>query len=254
MTDVAARMLALGVLGAIVGSFLATIAVRWPEGRGVGRGRSACDGCGRTLRASELIPLLSWMIARGRCAGCGARIDTRHPAIEAGCAVVGAAAGLVAGGASAWAIAAAGAVFGWLLLVLAVMDARDFWLPDPLVAALAATGIASAACAPPLAIDRAIGGAGGFAALWLVGAGYRRWRGRDGLGGGDPKLFGAIGLWLGWRMLPAVLLVAGLVGLGWVAFQHLRGRTLAADDALPLGTLLAIAAYPAWLVMIAGTP
>lgn len=239
-------VVALSILGAIIGSFLATIAVRWPEDRSVLRGRSACDGCGRTLRAHELVPLLSWVIARGRCRSCGARIDPLHPAIEIGCAGIGAAAALVA----APPVALAGAAFGWLLLVLAVMDARDFWLPDPLVAALGLVALSGAWVAPPALGERVIGGAGGFAILWLIGAGYRRWRGRDGLGGGDPKLFGAIGLALGWRMLPAVLLVAGLIGLGWVLVERVRGRAVAANDALPLGTLLAIAAYPAWLLMI----
>lgn len=239
-------VVALGVLGAIIGSFLATIAIRWPQERSVLHGRSACDGCGRTLRAVELVPLVSWLAARGRCRMCGARIDPLHPLIEAGCAGVGVAAALVASGP----VALAGAGFGWLLLVLAVMDARDFWLPDPLVAALALAATAGAWVAPPALSERLIGGVGGFVLLWTIGAGYRRWRGREGLGGGDPKLFGAIGLALGWRMLPAVLLVAGLAGLGWVLFQRMCGRTFAADDALPLGTLLAIAAYPAWLLMI----
>ncbi|VXC57158.1 prepilin peptidase [Sphingomonas sp. 8AM] len=239
-------VLGLGVLGAVIGSFLATIAIRWPQERSVTHGRSACDGCGRSLRADELIPLVAWLVARGRCRTCGARIDPLHPLIEAGCAAVGVAAALAAPGP----VALAGAAFGWLLLVLAVMDARDFWLPDPLVAALALAAVAGAWLAPPALGERLIGGAGGFAVLWLIGAGYRRWRGRDGLGGGDPKLFGAIGLALGWRMLPAVMLVAGLIGLGWVLFQRVRGSAVAADDALPLGTLLAIAAYPAWLLMI----
>lgn len=247
MSEAAVWAAALGVLGAIVGSFLATVAVRWPAGRSVVSGRSSCDRCGVALGTRDLVPLASWAAARGRCRACGGAIDPRHATVEAGCAAIGIAAALAAPGAEG----VAGAMFGWLLLTLAVLDATDFWLPDELVAGLAVSGVGSAIWFPPAAIDRLIGGVAGFAALWLIAAGYRRLRGRDGLGGGDPKLFGAIGLWLGWRMLPGVLLVAGLVGLGWVAFQRLRGRAIAADDALPLGTLLAVAAYPAWLLMVA---
>jgi leader peptidase (prepilin peptidase)/N-methyltransferase len=238
--------LALGMLGAIVGSFLANLVVRWTREQSVVRGRSACDRCGRVLGVRELVPLASWVVQQGRCRSCGARIDPRHPAIEAGCVLAGVAAGLVAPG---WE-GAAGAVFGWLLLTLAAIDASDLWLPDELTAALALTGAASGLAFAPAPADRVIGGLGGFAALWVVAFAYRHLRGREGLGGGDPKLFGAIGVWLGWQMLPAVLLLAGLIGLGVALFQHLRGRDVAADTALPLGTFLAAAAYPAWLAMV----
>lgn len=250
MSDQALWALALGVLGVVAGSFLATLVVRWPAGRTLG-GRSACDGCGRTLGAGELVPLLSAAASRGRCRGCGARIDPVHPAMELACVAVGASAGWAAPGLEG----AAGAAFGWLLAALAALDRRAFWLPDRLVLPLAAIGLVGdvAGLAPPLT-ERLIGGAGGFALLWAVAAGYRRLRGREGLGGGDPKLFGAIGLWLGWRVLPAVLLVAGLIGLGVVAFRALSGRPMARTDALPLGTLLAAAAYPAWWMMVAWRP
>lgn len=234
----------LAVLGAVFGSFLATIAIRWPAGRSM-RGRSACDGCGRGLRAVELVPLLGWAAARGRC-DCGARIDPRHPLFELGCAAIGALSGHIAPGLAG----ALGAGFGWLLLTLAAIDAAELWLPDPLVFALALLGLASAVIAPPDLTERLIGGAGGFASLWLVATVYRLIRGREGLGGGDPKLFGAIGLWLGWRLLPVVLLLAALVGLGLVLLQRLRGRAVAADDAMPFGAFLAIAAYPAWVAMV----
>ena len=215
------------------------------------RGRSACDACGRTLTARDLMPLLSAVVSRGRCRTCAARIDPRHWRIEALAALIGAGAGLVAPGP----LALAGAVFGWLLLVLAAIDAAELWLPDELTLTLAAGGVVTGMLgAPPEPIERLIGGAAGFASLWLVATGYRRVRGREGLGGGDPKLFGAIGVWLGWRMLPAVLLIAALVGLGVAAVAALRGRDVAADTALPLGTFLAIAAYPAWLVMVASAP
>lgn len=247
MSEQALWAAALGVLGAILGSFIAALVTRWPEGRSVMQGRSACDACGRTLGAAELVPLVSALIQRGRCKACGARIDPVHMRVEAAALAAGASAGWVAPGVEG----AAGAAFGWLLLALAALDLRAFWLPDRLTGLLALGGVATGlAGLPPSAGDRAIGGAAGFALLWGIAWSYRRLRGREGMGGGDPKLFGAIGLWLGWRMLPAVLLTASLVGLGVVAWRAATGRAMARDDALPLGALLAIAAYPAWWMMV----
>jgi leader peptidase (prepilin peptidase)/N-methyltransferase len=243
--------LALAVLGAILGSFIAALVIRWPEGRSVMRGRSACDRCRRTLGPDELIPLLSFAVQRGRCRGCGARIDARHPAIEAAGLAIGAVAGLVAPDATGL----AGAMFGWILLALAALDVTAFWLPDRLTGSLAATGMLAGAIGfdPPLS-DRLIGGVAGFAVLAAIAWGYRALRHRDGMGGGDPKLFGAIGLWLGWRMLPAVLVMASLVGLGVVLFAHLTGRRMTRETALPFGALLAVAAYPAWIAMVSLAP
>lgn len=240
----------LALLGAIAGSFLATLVMRWPEGRSVVRGRSVCDGCGRVLSPRDLVPLLSGLAARGRCRGCGSRVDPVHGRVELACLLVGATAGLAA----PWPQAAAGAVFGWLLAALAALDLRHWWLPDRLTAALALAGVASAAAGPPELTDRLIGGAAGFGSLLLIAAAYKRVRGREGMGGGDPKLLGAIGLWLGWRLLPATLLLASMIGLGVVLFQHLRGRAVARDQAVPFGALLAAAAYPAWIVMVTSGP
>ncbi|WP_267414760.1 prepilin peptidase, partial [Sphingomonas sp. GC_Shp_4] len=108
----------LGVLGAILGSFIAALVSRWPEGRSVMRGRSACDGCGRTLSSLELVPLLSALWLRGRCRRCGVRIAPLHWIIELAALAIGAAAGWVAPGV----VGIAGAVFGWLLLALAALD------------------------------------------------------------------------------------------------------------------------------------
>ena len=251
MSDALAWAVLLGVVGAIVGSFLAALVIRWPAGRSVVGGRSACDRCHAVVGARDLVPVFGFLALRGRCRACGAAIDPRHLWIELASLGVGAVAGFVAPGI----VGVAGAVFGWLLVALAALDLAAFWLPDRLTGTLAAAGLASglAGLDPPL-LDRVVGGVAGFVLLWAIGAGYRRVRGRDGLGGGDPKLFGAIGLWLGWRTLPAVLLVACLIGLGAVLFQRMRGQAMARDAAVPLGALLAIAAYPAWVLMISMTP
>jgi leader peptidase (prepilin peptidase)/N-methyltransferase len=234
----------LGVLGAVFGSFIAVVAIRWPAGRSVAQGRSVCDSCGAPLKAAELVPVLSFLVQRGRCRHCHAAIPPSHAVTE----VAGLAIGVVAGLAVPGLEGAAGAVFGWLLLALAALDLAAFWLPNLLNAALAAAGLAVAVLGldPPL-VERVIGGAGGFAVLWLVARGYKAVRGRQGLGGGDPKLFGAIGCWLGWQDLPLVLLAASLIGLAAVLGMMSTGRRVRATDRLPFGVMLAAGAWAVWL-------
>lgn len=146
----------------------------------------------------------------------------------------------------------AGAVFGWLLLALAATDLSAMLLPNPLTAALALSGLGFGffGLSPPIS-DRALGGLGGFIALLGVKAGYRALRGREGLGGGDPKLLGAIGCWLGWRALPSVLFGASMIGLAYVLIERVRGNRLGGNDRLPFGAALATAAFVAWTVSIA---
>jgi leader peptidase (prepilin peptidase) / N-methyltransferase len=236
------------ILGAAVGSFLATILIRWPEGRGVARGRSRCDGCGRALAPRDLVPILSWFLVKGRCRHCGGTIDRRHLAAEAGAAMIGLAAIL----AHPMPLAAVTALFGWWLFLLAALDLEHEWLPDRLTWPLLAAGLAAAwgGFGPPLG-SRLIGAAAGFGALFLIRHAYRALRGRDGLGGGDPKLLAAIGAWLGWTQLPFVLIGAGLLGLAALLLRRLRGEAVAATDRLPLGTLMALAAWPIWMIIAA---
>ncbi len=237
-------------LGAIFGSFIATIALRWPKGQSVARGRSKCDGCGAPIPPLRLIPIASYAMQRGRAACCGARIDHLHPISEILAAGIGALSVAVAPDLGH---AVAGALFGWLLLALALLDARHFWLPDMLTATLALAGIAAgvAGTEPGLA-DRLIGGIVGFLLFALVRRLYRQLRGREGLGGGDAKLFGAIGLWLGWRMLPGVLFGAALAGLGYGLLLLAAGRSLTRKSALPFGPFLALAGWGGWLVLMIG--
>ncbi len=233
----------LGMLGAVFGSFIATIAIRWPAGRSVSTGRSACDGCARTLAAWELVPVLSFVALRGRCRTCGTQIAPGHVVTELLGAGIGVVAGLTAPG---WE-GVAGAACGWLLLALGAIDLAAFWLPDVLTASLAVVALTGGVAGFGADLSaRLIGGIAGFGVLWLVAALYRSLRGRVGLGGGDPKLFGAIGLWLGWRALPQVLLVAALAGLAIVLAMALAGRRVTATYRLPLGTLLAGAAFLCW--------
>jgi leader peptidase (prepilin peptidase)/N-methyltransferase len=238
---------ALGLLGAVLGSFIATLVIRWPEGRSVLKGRSHCDACDVALGPRDLVPLLSAALARGQCRSCAAVIDPRHWQIELAALGIGVLSGLAVPGYAGL----AGAIFGWLLLALAALDIAEFWLPDRLTLALALAGLlAGLAGIEPSFTDRLIGGVAGFAALWLIGFAYKHLRGREGLGGGDPKLLGAIGLWLGWQMLPAVLLLAALTGLSFVLIGMVAGRAAKLDDRMPFGALLAIAAYPAWLFLL----
>lgn len=248
MSDALPFASGLALLGAILGSFLATLAIRWPEGRSALTGRSACDACGRRLGAGELVPLLSALVQRGRCRGCGARIDPRHWRIEAAAAAIGLVSGLLA---PDWA-GVAGAAFGWLLLTLAAIDAEALILPDELTATLAALGLASAALVPePALADRMIGAGAGFLSLWFLAVFYGAVRGREVMGEGDPRLLAAIGCWLGWQVLPIVVFGAAAIGLAAAAIARLRGGAVAWDSELPLGTFLCAAAYMTWVGVIA---
>jgi leader peptidase (prepilin peptidase)/N-methyltransferase len=233
-------------LGGVAGSFLATVLVRWPAGRSALIGRSQCDGCGRPLRGAELIPILSWVVLRGRCRSCGAAIAVDHLAMELAAALIGAVA-LIAHPGVAGAITA---LFGWWLLLIAAIDLKHHWLPDlltlPLIAAGLAIGVAGTG---PLWPERAIGAVAGYVSLAAIAIGYRALRGREGLGSGDPKLLAGLGAWLGWQQLPFVLLGAGLLGLSAVLVRKLRGERVSATDRLPLGTLMAVSAWPLWLLV-----
>ncbi len=232
-----------GVAGAIIGSFLATLILRWPQGRSVMRGRSACDGCGRKLTPRDLVPLLSAMVQRGRCRACAASIDPLHGRIEAGCAIIGA---LALGmrpdlGGIGW------AMFGWLLRTLAVLDWRHFWLPDALTLPLAFLGFTIGLWATDVALpDRAIGAALGYGALLTIALSYRALRGREGLGLGDAKLLGALGAWFGWQALPFILLIASSMGL---IVMLVTGRAKDRMARAPLGTFLALGALPGWIIV-----
>lgn len=265
-----------GIFGSILGSFIAALVSRWPVRRSILEPRSRCDACGETLRWYELIPILSYLIQQGRCRRCGDQIDGDSIAIEIAAVLIGVIPFLLflpslaeTGGVfalsrdsqellSPGSIAALKtALFGWLLLPLAWLDFRHYWLPDRLTLLLALSLVLMIAglqvyigsfdwvlTARAIVEYHLLSGVIGFGILWLVSKAYKLWRGREGLGGGDPKLFGAIGMWLGWQMLPIVLFISASLGLVLAGVAMLGGRELTGTSRFPFGTLMALAAWP----------
>ena len=219
-------LLAAGA-GALTGGAIASVTARWPHVSHAAEGR--CWRCGT---ASPSI--------------CAARTRQLAPRRLA---IVGVAAAIGAASLWAWpgATGATGAVFGWILLALLVLDVEHFWLPDRLTLPLAVAGLIVGHWLPPDPIDRVWGCLAGFLSLTLVAWGYRSATGREGLGGGDPRLLAGIGAWLGWFALPFVLLLAAILGLALVGYDRLSGRMVTRHSRVPLGALLAAAAWGLWL-------
>ncbi len=232
------------LLGLIAGSFLATLVLRWPQGLTLS-GRSRCDSCGKPLGVTELVPILSWLAARGRCRNCGADIDPLHPMIEFSCAIVGVLAQLAAPGLEGL----AGALFGWFLIALAALDTRHLWLPDALTLPLLALGLL---LGPGDWQTRLLSAALAGGSLWLVARVFQAIRKREGMGMGDVKLMAAIGAWLSPAHLPPLLLLSALLGLAAVGVARLRGRKIDSDVRIPFGACLAAAAFPLWLFFAGG--
>jgi len=241
-----ALFIVLGAAGGlIVGSFIGALVQRWPRGQSVMQGRSRCDHCHQTLRARELVPLLSFVWLKGRCRSCLAPIAPNHLAAELAAALVGATAFAAAPPVTAM----AGLLLGWGLVALALLDLEHFWLPDRLTLPLAGAGAVVSIAGLGIAFtDSLIGIAAGYGALALIGTLYKMLRRRAGIGGGDAKLLAAIGAWIGWQLLPFALLIASLIGLASVLLRRARNLPVAASDRLPLGAMLAVAAWGLWLL------
>lgn len=232
------------VAAPFVGSFLGVVIRRLPEGRPIVRARSACEQCGQTLPARDLVPLVSFFVARGRCRRCGAAIGFFHLAVELAALGVALVALLADAGGRVW----LDCLLGWWLLALAWIDARYWLLPDALTLPLVLAGLlAAAAFAPDALFARALGAALGFAVLRALAWIYKRARGREGLGGGDAKLLAAAGAWVGAAALPSVVLIAALAALAAALVLRLRGARLAAGSAVPFGPFLALATWLVWL-------
>jgi leader peptidase (prepilin peptidase)/N-methyltransferase len=228
----------LAVLGAIWGSFAAALCLRWPNGQSILTGRSHCDHCGAILRPHELVPIVSYIFQKGRCRHCSDSIGGFSLQIELACAALG----LITAFAFQGYAGFAAALFFWLLVPLAVLDWKHLWLPDSLIIILALSGLLLGEFVSGAPWDaRLIGGAAGFAALQAIRLAYQKLRGVDGMGGGDPKLLGAIGLWMGWQALPIIIMMASAVGLAWFLIK--AGPEKANAIQLPLGSFLSVSAF-----------
>jgi leader peptidase (prepilin peptidase) / N-methyltransferase len=238
----AGAVILIGVLGAVVGSFLNVVIHRMPRGESIVKPRSRCTGCGTTLRAVDNVPLVSWLALRGRCRKCGTHISARYPIVEALTAAVFVAVALTRGVDADLLLELP---FAALLVAVAAIDLEHRIVPNRIVVPAAVFAIAAAALVergqlPVLLIAGGIA----FGALFLAALAYPA-----GMGMGDVKLAGVMGLYLGAAVAPALFaaFAAGAgVGVALLAREGASARKRAVPFApfLALGGLLGILAGP----------
>ncbi|MSR13121.1 MAG: prepilin peptidase [Gammaproteobacteria bacterium] len=264
---------AIAGVGLIVGSFLNVVIHRLPRmlerqwqtecaalGSGENQGdlaispynllvpRSRCPHCEAMIGALDNIPLLSYLFLRGRCRHCKARISLRYPVIEIVSCLMAAitAAHFGSGWPAVWA-----ALLTWSLIALAAIDFDTQLLPDAITLPMLWLGLLLNSQGIFVELDSAVFGAAlGYFALWSVYWLFKLFTGKEGMGYGDFKLLSMLGAWLGWAVLPIVILcasvVGAVVGLGLIAFA---GRDRAKP--IPFGPYLAAAG---WLALLWGEP
>jgi len=222
-----------GVLGAVFGSFLNVVTFRLPRRESLVKPRSHCTSCGAHVRPYDNVPILSWLLLRGRCRDCGAQISPRYPLVEAATALLCAAAVLIHSGAAAIALSVA------LVLILvpaALIDLEHRVIPNRLTAAGALLALALGTALDPAGEPtRLIAGAAAGGFLLAAALAYP-----GGMGMGDVKLAAVMGLFLGSAVAPALLmaLLSGVI-LG-AAIAARKGARAAGKTAVPFGPFLAL--------------
>jgi leader peptidase (prepilin peptidase) / N-methyltransferase len=254
----AAALVAAILVGLAVGSFLNVVIHRlprmleaeWEDQAAELRGeapaararydlvmpRSHCPHCSQPLAVHHNIPVLSWLLLRGRCGHCGASIPVRYPLVEIAAGLVAAAAIWRYGGT----LAGAGAMLvGFFLIALAFIDLDTHLLPDDLTLPLLWLGLLFnlGGTFVPLA-DAVIGAMAGYLVLWSVYWLFKLATGKEGMGYGDFKLLAALGAWFGWQALPTILVLAALAG-GAVGLFLILFRNHRRDVPIPFGPYLA---------------
>ncbi len=210
------------LLGACVGSFLNVVVYRLPRGESLVRPRSRCPGCGALIAARDNVPVLSWLVLRGRCRRCRMAISPRYPLVELATAAVFA--GLYARQLETgldlrllfdWALASA-------LIAVARIDAEHQIIPNEITYPGIPLGLVVAVLAPPPGLlDATLGLLIPAGMMWALAAFYEWWRGRLGLGMGDVKLVAMLGAFLGLQPALEIMVLGSLLGLGWAVFLML---------------------------------
>ena len=209
---------------------------------------SHCSCCGHRITSMENIPVISYLLLRGKCSACKKPISVRYPLVEL---LTGALSALLVWHFGSGWTGLATLVFAWLLIAMTFIDADTQMLPDDLTFPLLWAGLLVNLNGTfvPLA-DAVIGAAAGYLALWSVYWLFKLATGKEGMGYGDFKLLAALGAWLGWTMLPTIILLASvvgaIVGICLIVFAR-RGR----DKPIPFGPYLAAAGM---IALLYGTP
>jgi leader peptidase (prepilin peptidase) / N-methyltransferase len=222
----------LAVLGALIGSFLNVVIHRLPRGESLASPGSRCPSCGAPIAPYDNVPVLSWLLLRGRCRRCGAPISPRYPTVELLTAVTFAAVVAVRGFDDDLLLELP---FVACLIALAGIDFDHKLLPNKIVYPMAVYGlVATAIVDTDDLVEHVIAGAGAYLFLFIAVLAYPR-----GMGMGDVKLAGAMGLYLGLSIVPAMLtafVTGSLVGLGMMAREGVQAR----KKAVPFGVFLAL--------------
>jgi leader peptidase (prepilin peptidase)/N-methyltransferase len=227
-------------IGMVVGSFLNVCIHRLPLRQSVVWPGSHCPHCQRRLKPRDNIPVISYLLLKGRCRTCGERISIQYPVVEllTGITFVGAFLFFEPP------LLYVRLLFACAMIVLFVIDLRHRILPDVITLPGIALGVVFSLFLPPGWVESVIGLLIGGGSLWIVGEIYFRIRGEEGMGFGDVKMLAMIGAFLGWKLVILTLVFASflgsLIGLGMMALKQGDMKY-----ALPFGTFLALAALVA---------
>ncbi|HEY5623442.1 MAG TPA: A24 family peptidase [Gammaproteobacteria bacterium] len=210
---------------------------------------STCPGCGTAIAPHHNVPVLSFLFLRGRCATCGIRISPRYPVVEAIAGILSLVAAWVFG--PTWQLLLALPVT-WTLLALSIIDIDHTLLPDSITLPLMWAGLLTSLFVVDGRVlftdvtSSVIGAAAGYLALWSVYQVFKLATGKEGMGYGDFKLLAALGAWLGWQLLPLVIMVSAAVGTVFGTAMILFGGN-SRETPIPFGPYLAAAGWIALL-------